>query len=100
MCTVFQELAAVFGCVDAPVAKTGWRASHFAAAAGKAKTLAWLAQHGADLSAPTAPNSHGVPHTAFSPAHVAAMHDQLDALKVLGRVVLSSLINALLLLLR
>ena len=57
-----------------------------AAAQGKTRTLAWLAQKGqSDLSAPTAPSAGGAPHTGFTPSHVAALHGRVDSLETLER---------------
>ena len=85
VCTLVEALSEIKGCLDAPSPRSGWRATHTAAMYGHLSKLAWLANMGANLDAVTGPHSKPgmLRHTAFSPAHLAALYDRVEALELL-----------------
>lgn len=82
VCVAVDHLSAIVGCLDAPSLHTGRRAIHQAAVNGDGLKINWLAQQGVDVDAYTAPNAQGF-QSAFTPAHLAVMHRQIDALEAL-----------------
>jgi ankyrin repeat protein len=86
VCDLVELLSDFRGCIDAPSSITGHRATHSAAMRGNVEKMKWLAENGADLNAITAPSSlKGVRQTGFSPAHLAAMSNNLGLLDLLER---------------
>lgn len=85
VCVVVEALSSIKGCIDAPSGQTGRRATHHAAMAGNVDKLTWLAEREANFDAVTGPNTMNAKQTGFSPAHLAALTDQLPALELLER---------------
>jgi hypothetical protein len=83
VCVLIESLSSIRGCIDAPSALTGWRATHSAAMNGHTEKLRWLARSGADFNAITGPSKSKLRQTGFSPTHLAAMANQVGALEVL-----------------
>uniref|UniRef100_A0A7S2MHP3 Uncharacterized protein n=1 Tax=Zooxanthella nutricula TaxID=1333877 RepID=A0A7S2MHP3_9DINO len=88
LCGLLKKALGIHGAMDAPDRQTGDRAVHVAAAAGHVQNLRWLAQHGADVNAASAPalelSPKGDMSKGLRPAHVAAAHGQVGALACLA----------------
>ena len=85
VCHLVETLSEIKGCLQAPSAVSGWRATHQSSMKGHTNKLSWLARNGADFDAVTGPNTSGLRQTGFSPAHLAALRGNLDALDILER---------------
>jgi len=87
LCDTIKQRLGIIGGLNAPLRDSGERAAHSFAERGCERNLKWLVQRGADVNAATAPSldmsPDGDASSFLSPAHVAAICGQLDALCVL-----------------